>query len=150
MQVVPLVAAGAMAFGAFLVFVALLVLFRRLTFARRATSLDGTVISCERETTEGGGWVYSPTVRYQGLDGRVVEYTPTVSTSALNYAVGERVAVLVDPQSPSSVMIGRPGSARVWIVPLAFALAGLVFGGVGALMFVIASGLGEKLLRSLG
>lgn len=141
MPTLKIAAVALMMLGVLLLFGAVVVIVRRVAFAQRATAVKGTVIRCERNSGVDGGWLYTPTVRYQGPDGRELEHTPSISTNMSNYAVGESVTVLIDPLQPGAVMIGRPGSSRVWMVPAVFGFTGGVIGGIGALLYLLAGGL---------
>lgn len=51
--------------------------------------------------------LFTPTVRFQTADGRIVDYTPKMSSSWSNYRVGENVPVYYDSQQPEKPIVGR-------------------------------------------
>ena len=152
MPMLKMIALALVALGILLLLLGTVLLLRKLFFSRRALRANGIVTRCEHDSAnigDGGSWLYRPTVRFQRSDGAVVEYTPAIATNHANYPVGAPITVLYDPQFPAKVMLGEPKRFKFWLGAIVLLLTGTVFGGVGFLMFLIANGQGESLLRLL-
>ena len=139
MPTVKMIGMALVVLGVVLLSLGSALLFGKLSFSRRAQRVNGIVIGCERDSGIDT-WVYRPTVRFQGADGVIVDYTPRIATSNMNYPVGAAITVLYDSQSPAKVMLGKPSSFKFWMGAAVCLLSGAGFCGVGVLMFLIANG----------
>jgi hypothetical protein len=70
------------------------------------------------------GAAYSPRVEFQAADGLSTRFTDGVGTIPADYAVGEKVVVLYDPQGVEAPRI--QSWMRIWLAPLMFIGAGMV------------------------
>lgn len=64
--------------------------------------------------------LYKPTVRFQTTEERIIDYTPMMSSSWSNYAVGENVEIQYDPQQPQKASIGTGSSSYLPIFIVGF------------------------------
>ena len=105
------------------------------SFERDAEKATGTVIdhtmkvSYDRDGDRSES--YAPDVRFRAADGKDYEFTDSISSSKKK-EIGSQVDVLYKPADPSDARIDSV--ARRWLFPG-------IFGGVGALMVLIAVGL---------
>lgn len=80
--------------------------------------------------------LYTPTVRFQTADGRIVDHTPKISNNVSNYKIGEKVPVYYDPQQPENAIAGT--AFRLWYPLFVFALAGGFFALLGAVFIFLS------------
>ncbi len=80
--------------------------------------------------------LYKPTVRFQTADGRVIDYTPNLSSNTSNYNVGENVPIYYDPQQPQNAFIGT--TTFGWVRFAVFAFGGGFFMLFGAVFMLIS------------
>lgn len=97
-------------FGFSFVAFALVLILRRLYKMKKSVKTTGVVMNVETSQgtqNEYGGrsTLFKPTVRFQTADGRVIDYTPTLSNNTSNYRVGENVPIYYDPQQPQNAII---------------------------------------------
>ena len=105
------------------------------SFERDAERTTGTVVDNVTKTSydrDGDRSVsYAPKVRFRAGDGKEYEFTDSISSSDKK-EVGSTVDVLYRPGDPSDARIDS--AVRRWLFPG-------IFGGIGALMLLIAAGL---------
>ena len=80
-------------------------LLRRRSFLKKALETSGLVIQVDVSRTTGsqgmtGRTYHYPIVRFQTVDGRVVDCKIKISFAGVYYNVGEWVKVNYDPQNP--------------------------------------------------
>ncbi|HEX9930031.1 MAG TPA: DUF3592 domain-containing protein [Pyrinomonadaceae bacterium] len=66
--------------------------------------------------------LYSPTVRFQTADGRVIDYTQKIYDNVSNYRIGENVPVYYNPHQPEEAIVGT--AFRLWYRLSVFGLVG--------------------------
>ena len=97
-----------------------------LTWRSLSHTAAATVETLE-ETQEGGVVRRIVLLQFTTRGGQPVELR--LPAAADQYAVGEQVTVLYDPDYPQIAQVASP--MRLWVVPAALALAGLAIGLVG-------------------
>ena len=90
------------------------------------TPTEGTVVRMER-----GGKGSKPVVKYE-VDGQDYEVRGLLTTSPPAHSVGDKVAVLYQPQTPSEAVIDT--FINRWLFPT-------IFGGIGAIFALIGAGM---------
>lgn len=107
---------------------------RRL--ARHGVRVPGVVTRLRWESSDNGGSHY-PTLRFQTVDGAVVEVESDLGSSPAPARVGQQITVLYDPARPSLARMDTPfgrGSVHGWL----FASIGVVV-TAGTLAVVIVN-----------
>ncbi len=125
LNVVPLVFAG---LGLVMVAVAAWLLVADWSFARKAERSEGIVVALEERRGSKSRSTWAPIVEHQTVQGPV-RFTSPGASSPPSYAVGDRVALLVDPADPANAQIDS--FMERWFVPLIFGVLGVIFAGVG-------------------
>jgi len=97
-----------------------------LTWRSLSHTAAATVETLE-ETQEGEAVHRTVLLQFTTRGGQPVELR--LPAAADQYAVGEQVTVLYDPDYPQIAQVASP--MRLWVVPAALALAGLAIGLVG-------------------
>jgi len=117
-------------FGALFAAVGLWMLIESIQFSGSAQRSIGTVIHVEEQisytgsgTSRSRSITYQPTFRLQTWDGPV-EAETLQSFSSDNFAIGEEVDILYDPDDPTDVRVR--GVFSQYIFPLMFALMGTI------------------------
>ncbi len=109
---------------------------RKIWRITKSTKTTGVVMNVEvnlgmqQSHSSTRNTLFTPTVRFQTAGGRIINYTPNMSTSWSNYRVGENVPVYYDPQQPEKVMVGR--FYDLWFPHFLCALVGGMFLFIGA------------------
>jgi hypothetical protein len=101
-------------------------------FVEAAQHAQGSVVeNVERRSSSGNrGSTYAPRVRFTPAGGATpIEFTSSSSSSPPEYAVGETVPVLYDPQQPFDARLD--GTFSNYGVSLIFGLFGAIFGSIG-------------------
>lgn len=81
--------------------------------------------------------LFRPRVRFQTMDGRIIDYEPATSNNWSNYEIGQNIEVYYDSQQPEKVMFGARTSD--WVRLIAFAVFGGFFALFGTLFLLISS-----------
>ena len=87
----------------------------------------GTVVDNQYTTTNHDGTVsgaYHPVVEFTDAAGAVVRFTEGVGSLPPDYAAGEQVTVVYNPQDPKDARVYT--WKRVWFVPTLFVVIGLL------------------------
>lgn len=104
-------------------------LFTTYQFTSAALPADATVQSVERiesRDSDGRGTAtYRPTLTYVDDAGDTQTARTYLSSTAYNYDIGAKVAVLYDPSSPTTVRVA--GFLSIWLFGTVFAAMGAVF-----------------------
>lgn len=105
-------------------------------FVARAETATGQVVALEyrrsRDTHDGStSYLYYPVVEFALADGQQIRFESQVGSSWPRFRVGQAVEVLYDPRNPQKAQINR--FWELWLFPV-------VFGGLGAVFFLIGAG----------
>lgn len=80
--------------------------------------------------------LFRPKVRFQTINGRVIDYQPRLSNNTSNYTIGQNIEVYYDPQQPEKkVMFGARTSD--WVRLIVFAVIGAFLALFGVLFLLI-------------
>ncbi|MFG3596108.1 DUF3592 domain-containing protein [Bradyrhizobium sp. RDI18] len=102
----------------------------------RAVETQGTVIEMLRvRDSENKGYLFTPIVRFDTIDGRTVEFQSGLRTNPPLYRTGQEVPVVYDPGVPESAAI--LGVLPLWMMPIILAFIGSIFLFVATVMIVL-------------
>ncbi|RZN13183.1 hypothetical protein CWO91_00980 [Bradyrhizobium genosp. SA-3] len=102
----------------------------------RAVEVRGQVIEMVRvRAKERQGYLFTPLVRFQTADGRLVEFQSSHRSNPPAYYTGQAVSVLYDPEQPSSAAIR--GVLSIWSLPMVLSFLGTIFLALGAAITVL-------------
>ncbi len=141
-QMFTIIGILAVLFGLLFVGITIGFLVRKIWRITKSTKTTGVVMNVE--VSQGGGQfdssprntLFTPTVRFQTADGRIVDYTSNISSNLDNYRVGENVPVYYNPQQPEKAIVGT--TFRLWSPFLILGFVGGMFALVGT-FFVFLS-----------
>ncbi|WP_197520965.1 DUF3592 domain-containing protein [Bradyrhizobium icense] len=102
----------------------------------RAVETQGTVIEMLRvRDSENKGYLFTPIVRFDTIDGRTVEFQSGLRTNPPLYRTGQEVSVVYDPGVPESAAVRDVLS--LWMMPIILAFIGSIFLTVATAMIVL-------------
>jgi hypothetical protein len=111
----------------------------------RTVEAPGTVIEMLRvRDSEDKGYLFTPIVRFETIDGRTVEFQSGLRTNPPAYRAGQQVSVVYDPGVPESAAIR--GVLSLWLMPIILAFIGSIFLAIGAAMILLI----RRVSRHLG
>lgn len=111
----------------------------------RAVEAPGTVIEMLRvRDSEDKGFLFTPIVRFETIDGRTVEFQSGLRTNPPAYRTGQEVSVVYDPGVPESAAIR--GVLSLWLMPIILAFVGSIFLFIATAMIVLI----RRVSRGLG
>jgi hypothetical protein len=112
--------------------------------ARAHIEVQGTVIEILRvRDSEDKGYLFTPIVRFESLDGRTVEFQSGLRTNPPAYRAGQEVPVVYDPGVPESAAIR--GVLSLWLMPIILAFIGSIFLALAAAMIVLINRVSRNL-----
>lgn len=116
---------------------------RTEAFIERAWPAPGVVVGYERG--DGDEPQTAPVVRFETSRGQEQRFRADLYVAWRDYAMGETVPVLYDPQRPADARVDD--SLLLWVGPLVSAAFGLILilGSSGALAVTVFSGGGRRL-----
>jgi Protein of unknown function (DUF3592) len=121
------------ALGAFVVLAAAFSLRRARRFVAESALVPGEVVGVsERRGRRVRRVTYAPVVRFNGPDGRAVEFIDEISSSRPAYRVGDRVSVMYPRRDPSDARVSSP--YRLYASELIFACFGALFAAIGGVL----------------
>lgn len=102
------------------------------SFLATASTTEGEVIALERrrssQSNGGSSHTYYPVVKFTAPDGEPIQFEGQVGSRPPAFRVGQRVAVLYNPEEPQSARIRSWG--ELWF-------AATIFSGLGGLFVLI-------------
>jgi hypothetical protein len=102
----------------------------------RAVETQGTVIEMLRvRDSEDKGYLFTPIVRFETIDGRTVEFQSGLRTNPPAYRAGQEVTVVYDPGVPESAAIR--GVLSLWLMPIILVFIGSIFLAIGVAMILL-------------
>jgi hypothetical protein len=101
----------------------------------------GTVVRNSYSVDDEGGGAYYPVVEFKPNDGRPVQFTSGIGSSPPDYAEGEQVAVLYDPENPRQAYIHS--WKRLWFAPTLLTVIGLLPLIIGLAVMYESFGIGK-------
>lgn len=107
---------------------------RTRRFVEESVHAFGEVIKLVERYDEGV--TYAPVVRFTGPDGRIVEFTESVSSKPPAHRVGERVKILYRPEDPTRARVAS--KLNLYLLALIFAIVGGSVSIIGLLLAVFA------------
>jgi hypothetical protein len=124
--------------------------FRQRTRIARAITAEGVVIEQLRQRASGEylykrtaegikiekKYLYRPVIRFKTEDGRTIKFSPPMATRPARCQVGDKVAVLYDPDKPQQAQINA--FTYLWFYVLMLLFFGLFFLAIGLLGLVLA------------
>lgn len=117
---------------------------RKLWRIKKSTKTTGMVMNVEvsqgmqqLDYSSTRNTLFKPTVRFQTADGRIIDYTPNMSSSWSNRHVGENVPVYYDPQQPEEPIVGK--LYNLWFPHFLFGIVGGGFLLIGTLFMSMSS-----------
>lgn len=131
----------AVLFGLLFVGITIVFLLRKIWKITKSTKTMGVVMNVEvsqgarQFDSSSRNTLFSPTVRFQTTEGRIIDYKSSVSSSLDNYRVGENVPVYYDPQQPEKAIVGT--TFRLWSPFIIFGFVGGMFIIVGAFFLLL-------------
>lgn len=107
-------------------------------FLSSAIETRGTVASSEYkgQSSDGGGSMYSPKIKFTDRIGREFEFTENWSSNRPDFKVGDEVIVLYDPANPQKARRGGKKWKFYYITWLLGGL-GLLFSGILVIIVII-------------
>jgi hypothetical protein len=111
---------------------------RTRRFISESLRAPGTVVGLEPRRGSKGGTTYSPVVEFATPEGVVRQFTDPVSSNPAGYSVGDRVEVLYHWQDHARARLAS--KFRLYFVAGLLSFLGLIFTGVGAVIFLFAFG----------
>ena len=103
---------------------------RARRFVAESALVPGEVVGVSER--RGRRVMYAPVVRFNGPDGRAVEFIDEMSSSRPAYRVGERVSVMYRRGDPSDARVSPP--YRLYASEVIFACFGALFAAVGGVL----------------
>src|SRR4051812_3141195 len=91
-------------------------------FVSRATKTEGEIVRFEKVPTKGG-WSIHPVFAYRDSSGH--RWESTTDYSSATFAVGQKVAVIYDPDAPMSASLDS--TRAIWFLPLFILAWGVMF-----------------------
>jgi hypothetical protein len=76
--------------------------------------------------------MYTPTFEYE-FNGQSYTHVSSTSTSSKEFEIGQTISILVDPKDPQEILVNS--FMEKWFVPLLLGGIGIVFTGMGYLVF---------------
>ncbi len=105
-------------------------------FEERAKAVKGTVTAYQdyQSKNDDGSFttMYTPTFEYE-FNGQSYKHVSSTSTSNKEFEIGQTVNILVDPEDPKEILVNS--FMEKWFVPLLLGIMGIVFSGIGYLVF---------------
>ncbi|MGJ8743137.1 DUF3592 domain-containing protein [Polaribacter sp.] len=104
-------------------------------FLKNSIETEGEVIEMIRSRSSSNeSLMYKPLVQFYDVNGNVIEFASSVSSSSPSYGIGEKVAVLYTAESPNKAKI--KGFFTIWGGILILGIMGAVFSAVGLSFFI--------------
>ena len=98
---------------------------------------EGKVVEMVRmRDSDNTGYLFAPVVRFQTVEGRIVEFESSFRSNPPGYRTGQTVSVLYDPDEPRSAAIRDV--FRLWFMPIILGFTGSIFLTVGTAMIVMS------------
>ncbi|HSU15485.1 DUF3592 domain-containing protein [Longimicrobium sp.] len=110
------------------------VLIRGRREAAASVAAPGVVVDVRRMTGRAG-WIYFPVVQFRAPSGKLMTVASRIGSQPPQHQVGQPITVHFPAERPQSAEIEAP--VVLWMIPVGFAVVGLVFAGAGALMVLV-------------
>lgn len=108
------------------------------TWLARTVEVRGSVIEMVRvRDRDDKGWLFTPLVRFETLDGKRIEFQSSLRTNPPAYHAGQVVPILYDPAAPHSAAI--KGLFPLWLTSMVLCFVGGIFLVVGTTMVAVSS-----------
>ena len=107
---------------------------RTRRFVEESVPAFGEVIELVERHDEGV--TYAPVIRFVGPDGRVVEFTESISSKPPAHHVGEQVKILYHREDPTRARVAS--TLNLYLLTMIFALVGGIVSIIGLLLAVFA------------
>lgn len=125
-----------MGVGGIMLFVVAGILYSNNKFAQRAEPIKAKLIEYRsyESRNDNGSYttMYTPVFQYE-YKGKPYTHVSTTSSSSQEFQLDEMVNVLVDPENPHEILVDS--FMDKWFLPLLLGLMGVVFGGMGFIVF---------------
>ena len=135
-QMFTIIGILAVLFGLLALAITIVLLFIKVWKIRSSSKTTGVVMNVEvsqgmrQNNSSVRNTLYKPTVRFQTVDGRIIDYKSNIASSLDNYDVGQNVTVYYNPQFPHEAHIGT--ISHTLFPYLIFGFVGVMFTFVGA------------------
>ena len=129
------------AVGLVLLLIGVVVWVRTRRFVAESFRVGGTVVGLAARRGHKGGTTYSHVIEYATREGQLRQFTDPVSSRPAGYSVGDRVEVLYHWHDHDRARLAS--TFRLYFVPALLSFMGLIFTGVGLVIFVSAFGGGD-------
>ena len=135
-QMFTIIGILAVLFGLLALGITIILLLIKVWKIRSSTKTTGVVMNVEvsqgmrQNNSSVRNTLYKPTVRFQTVDGRIIDYKSNIASSLDNYDVGQNVTVYYNPQFPHEAHIGT--ISHTLFPYLIFGFVGVMFTFVGA------------------
>ena len=103
---------------------------RNRRLVAESASVPGEVVGVSER--RGRRVTYAPVVRFNGPDGRAVEFVDEMSSSRPAYRVGDRVSVMYRRRDPGDARVASP--YRLYAPGVTYACFGALFAAVGGVL----------------
>lgn len=130
-----------MGVGGIMLTIVAFVLYSNYNFSQRAETIKAKLIdyqSYESRNDNGSSTtMYTPVFQYE-YKGQSYTHISTTSSSSREFQIDQMVNVLVDPENPHEILVDS--FMGKWFLPLLLGIMGMVFGGLG---FIVYRALGK-------
>jgi len=116
-----------------------------LEFVQTAAHTNGKVIEIVARTGKKHNNTYAPKVSFQLENGQESTFVSHVYSSNISYHVGQSVAVLYSPTSPTNAELNN--DFTLWIGPAATSFLGLIFTLIGGLAYLSTAKRSKEIAR---
>jgi tetrahydromethanopterin S-methyltransferase subunit G len=126
-----------MSIGMVMLAVAGYLIYAHQQFEKNAVGVKGTVVEFQSYISSNDNsstTMYTPVFEY-AYEGKNYTYVSTSSSNVKEYAVGEPVAILVDPENPDDVLVNS--FMEKWFVPTLLGFMGTLFTGLGYVAYAV-------------
>lgn len=120
--------------GGLMALIAVFLFVRTRMFISNAQEVKGTVIRMVYKRNSKGGGGYSPVYQFKTIEGRLVEKQDSLFSNPPMFTEGQTIDVLYEPANPENARIKK--WMNLYFLPLLLGGMGLIFGGIGVVMFV--------------
>jgi hypothetical protein len=125
-----------MGVGGIMLTIVAFVLYSNYNFSQRAETIKAKLIEYQsyESRNDNGSYttMYTPVFKYE-YKGQSYTHVSTTSSSSREFQIDEMVNVLVDPENPHEILVDS--FMDKWFLPLLLGIMGIVFGGLGFIVF---------------
>lgn len=101
-------------------------------FISHAIHTTGTVTNITGITDENKNATYTPTFVFKTQSGQMISTQSNVSSNPPDFALGQQVSVLFDPNDPAHAEINT--TVQLWLVPIICGTLSILFTPVGIIL----------------